>query len=323
MTAAMSDLSDSSLDTSYNPARPPPLNYTLKCRGREVAIVVFFTLIFIEAGILPLVLFYSIRWGAHLDNTKNLAIITSTVGTYSGYKMARRSWYLFISDSSHQRRPIGASRFGPDAFTIQISLAMTGFFTPLIVGSSLNPGSVHTVAMSLSCFMITFCFPLLITAIWPHKLKMPFRVSSMPPYTGLPPAVYTLVEDIIAVDGGGCVEFRQAWRIRYEHSAIMRRIVRVTSLWWGASGMIFAGAFIAVAWTTPDDIGYGIGWGLPWLWAMVSATITVWWVSKELKRETEQWAHPGVHKVFSLHISQTIDEEKVAQEVNEFNDRNV
>lgn len=186
-----------------------------------------------------------------------------------------------------------------------------------------NPGSVHTVAMSLSCFMITFCFPLLITAIWPHKLKMPFRVSSMPPYTGLPPAVYTLVEDIIAVDGGGCVEFRQAWRIRYEHSAIMRRIVRVTSLWWGASGMIFAGAFIAVAWTTPDDIGYGIGWGLPWLWAMVSATITVWWVSKELKRETEQWAHPGVHKVFSLHISQTIDEEKVAQEVNEFNDRNV
>lgn len=121
MTAAMSDLSDSSLDTSYNPARPPPLNYTLKCRGREVAIVVFFTLIFIEAGILPLVLFYSIRWGAHLDNTKNLAIITSTVGTYSGYKMARRSWYLFISDSSHQRRPIGASRFGPDAFTYALS----------------------------------------------------------------------------------------------------------------------------------------------------------------------------------------------------------
>ncbi|RDX46825.1 hypothetical protein OH76DRAFT_1406679 [Lentinus brumalis] len=59
---------------------------------------------------------------------------------------------------------------------------------------------------------------------------MPFCVSSMPPWTGLPPAVYTLVEDVLAVDGGGCVEFRQAWRTRYEHSAVMRRIVPVTSL---------------------------------------------------------------------------------------------
>ncbi|KAI0632540.1 hypothetical protein C8Q77DRAFT_931967 [Trametes polyzona] len=318
----MSTFSDATLD-SYNPSRPPPLNYTIKCNRREFAIIVFFTLIFLEAGILPLILFYSIRWGAHLDNTKNLAIITSLVGTYSGYKLARRSWYLFISDGSHQRRPIGAGRFGPDAFTIQIGLAMTGFFVPLIVGSSLEPGSVHAVAMSLPCFMIAFCLPLLITGIWPHKLKVPFRVSSMPPYTGLPPGVYTMVEDIVAVDGGGCVEFRQAWRIRYEHSAIMRRIVRVTSIWWGASGTILAAAFIAIAWTTPDDIGYGIGWGLPWLWAMVSAALTVWWVHRELEREKEQWDHPGVHKVYSLHIAQTVDEEKVAQEVNDFNDRNV
>ena len=169
--------------------------------------------------------------------------------------------------------------------------------------------------MSLSCFMIAFCFPLLITGLWPHKLKMPFRVSSMPPWTGLPPAAYTLVEDVVAVDGGGCVEFRQAWRIRYEHSAVMRHIVRRTSLAWGASGMLFAGAFIAVAWTTSDDIGYGIGWGLPWLWAMVSAALTVAWVSKQLKREADDWGKPGVHEVFNLHIDQTQHEKKVAREV--------
>ena len=171
--------------------------------------------------------------------------------------------------------------------------------------------------MSLSCFMIVFCFPLLLTGLWPHRIKMPFRVSSMPPWTGLPPAVYTLVEDIVAVDGGGCVEFRQAWRIRYEHSAIMRRIVRVTSLWWGASGMLFAGAFIAAAWTTSDDVGYGIGWGLPWLWAMISAAITVWWVNKELQREADEWMMPGVHKVISLHIDMSSDEKIVEKEVTQ------
>ncbi|KAH9925374.1 uncharacterized protein BXZ73DRAFT_103258 [Epithele typhae] len=305
----------SSDDSSFHPTRPPPLNYTIKSHRREAAIILFFSLIFVEAGILPLILFYSIRWGAHVSTTTNLAIITSLVGTYSGYKLARRSWFLFIRDGHHQRRPLGASRFGPDAFTIQIGFAMTGFFTPLVIGSSLNPGSVHTVAMSLSCFMIAFCFPLFLTGAFPHRLKMPFRVSSMPPWTGLPPAVYTLVEDVVAVDGGGCVEFRQAWRIRYEHSAVMRHIVRQTSLWWGASGMLFAAAFIAIAWTTADDVGYGIGWGLSWLWAMVSAAITIHWVRNQLRREADEWERPGVHEEFSLHIAQTQDEEKIARQV--------
>ena len=142
----------------------------------------------------------------------------------------------------------------------------------------------------------------------------------MPPWTGLPPAIYTLVEDIVAVDGGGCVEFRQAWRIRYEHSAIMRRIIRVTSFYWGASGCICAAAFIAIAWTTPDDIGYGIGWGLPWLWAFTNLGITVWWVKKELRREQEEWNTVGVHELFNLHIDQTMDEKTVAREVNEYNE---
>ncbi|KAI0820472.1 hypothetical protein BC628DRAFT_1422959 [Trametes gibbosa] len=316
--------SSSSLDSdSYHPTKPPPLNYSIKSNRRELAIILFFTFIFAEAGILPLILFYSIRWGAHLDNTKILAIITSLVGTYSSYKIARRSWYLFIRDGSHQRRPLGAARFGPDAFTIQIALGMTAFFTPLIIGSSLSPGSVHTVAISLPCFMITFCLPLLITGIWPHKLRLPFRVSSMPPYTGLPPAIYTMVEDVVAVDGGGCVEFRQAWRIRYEHSAIMRGIVRVSSIWWGGSGTLCAGGLIAIAWTTVDDIGFGICWGVPWLWAMISSALTICWVRRELERERTEWGSPGVHQVYSLHITQTANEKRVAHEVTEHNDRNV
>ncbi|PIL22972.1 hypothetical protein GSI_15669 [Ganoderma sinense ZZ0214-1] len=302
--------------STYHPTRPPSLNYSIASGRRRFWVALFFVLIFIEAGVLPLILFYSIRWGAHLSNTTNLAIITAVVGTYSSYKFAVRSWYLFISDRGHQRRPLGAGRFGPDAFTIQISIAMTAFFAPLIVGSSLTPASVHLVAISLSCFIIVFCFPLLITSFWPHKLKMPFRVSSMPPWTGLPPAVYTIVEDIVAVDGGGCVEFRQAWRIRYEHSTRMRHIIRVTSLCWGATGCALAAALIAIAWNTSDDVGYGLGWGIPWIWAIVSAAITVWWVRKQLGRESREWAQPGAHVVLNLHIRQSAEEEKVARRVS-------
>ncbi|KAH9851656.1 hypothetical protein C2E23DRAFT_234105 [Lenzites betulinus] len=311
--------SESTLDACVPGDKPPPLNYSIKCARRKLAIVLFFTLTVAETGILPFILFYSMHSGAHINDTKTLIVVTCLVGTYSSYKIARRSWYLFIDDRSHLRRPLGAARFGPDAFAVLIILAMAGFFLPLIIGSSLTPVSVPVVDMALSCFMIVFCVPLLITGIWPHKLKVPFRVSSMPPYTGLPPAAYTLVEDIVAVDGGGCVEFRQAWRIRYEHSVIMRRIVRITSIWWGASGCLFAGAFIAIAWTTAEDIGYGIGWGLPWLWAMVSGGLTVRWVRSELERERAEWASPDVHKIYNLHIPQTVNEEMVAQKVNEYN----
>ncbi|KDQ57721.1 hypothetical protein JAAARDRAFT_273282 [Jaapia argillacea MUCL 33604] len=78
-------------------------------RPENGKIILFFkfTLLFVEAGVLPLILFFSIRWGARLSNTKNLAIITSIISTYSGYKLAMRMYRLWISDGHYQWRPIG------------------------------------------------------------------------------------------------------------------------------------------------------------------------------------------------------------------------
>ncbi|KAI0760848.1 hypothetical protein BC629DRAFT_1547309, partial [Irpex lacteus] len=78
-------------------------------------IIIFFTLIFVETGVLPLILFYSLRWGAHLSITKNLAIITSLIGTVSGFKLAQRSYDLWFRNGHESRRPIGAGRWGVDA----------------------------------------------------------------------------------------------------------------------------------------------------------------------------------------------------------------
>ena len=68
---------------------------------------------FIESGVLPLILFYSLEWGAYLSMQTNLAIITSLVAT------------------------VGGGNWGVDTFHTWIVLALTGYFTPLIVGSSL------------------------------------------------------------------------------------------------------------------------------------------------------------------------------------------
>ncbi|KAI0722127.1 hypothetical protein C8Q72DRAFT_787517 [Fomitopsis betulina] len=283
---------------------PPPLNYTIITAHRKRAIIIWFSLLFVEAGILPLILFYSLHWGAHLSTTKNLAIITSLIGTVSGFKFAQRAWFLWFARDHVSRRPIGAGRWGVDFFQFIISLAMAAFFIPLIIGSSVNPGDPRIVAMALPCTMLVLTLPLLITALLPYCVRLPWRVSSFPPHQPLPPLGYCYVEDVVAVDGGGCTEFRQAWRTRYEESQVIRRLIRQLSLAWGASGLLVGAGLLAACWVATVDTGYGLGCGVPWLWALLMGGATIARVHAELQRERREWTAnaEGVHHARRLRI---------------------
>ncbi|KZV65720.1 hypothetical protein PENSPDRAFT_655511 [Peniophora sp. CONT] len=284
---------------------PPPLNYSIRGNhSRERGIAIWFGLWFTEAGILPLVLFYAIRWGTHLSITINLAIITSLIGAVSGYKMSQRTYYLWIKKGHEHRRPIGAGRWGVDCCSVLFGIAATAFFVPLIIGSSLSPAEPRVVAMSLPCIMIAMGLPLLVTGLLPHKISIPFRCSSLPAGRPLPPIAYMFVEDIVAVDGGGGQEFRQAWRTRYEESRIMRKIIRDASIGWGLSGVLLGGALIAIDWTVDQDTGYGLGYGIPWLWGICGTIGTSIVVHYALKKEAEEWVAPKVHKERILPIEE-------------------
>lgn len=74
----------------------PPLPYSLHTNNRIRTICFTFALCFLEAGLLPLILFYALKWGAHLSITINLAIITSVIGTFSGYRYVFHSFRLSI-----------------------------------------------------------------------------------------------------------------------------------------------------------------------------------------------------------------------------------
>lgn len=321
---------DDDIDTddetlSYS-SGPPSLNYTLRTHGRERYIIIFFTLLFVESGILPLILFYSLQWGAHLSVTKNLAIITSLIGTVSGLKITQRTYQLWFRDGHESRRPIGSSRWGVDTFqcvyacmvlvfvfltrdmvsrSVFVSLALFAFFVPLIIGSSLNPASPRTVAMALPCLMLTFCIPMLLTGLFDRRLRLPLRVSSLPANSPLPPLTYTIVEDIIAVDGGGGLVFRHAWAHRYQTSVVIRRLLRHTAVWWGATGIVIAAILLAAVWTAPENTAYGLGYGMPWLWAMVASAATIVYVHYKLIEEKDNWTTSGegaVHRDVQLRV---------------------
>ena len=93
----------------------------------------------------------------------------------------------------------------------------------------------------------------------------------------------------MAVDGGGCRAFREAWRARYEASPDMRSLLRGLSILWGSSGCLISGALIVVAATTSDDVGFGLCFTVPWLWAALGGVVTVHWVRKALAHERRLW----------------------------------
>lgn len=119
----------------------------------------------------------------------------------------------------------------------------------------------------------------------------------MPAGQLIPPLTYTITEDVVGVDGGGKLAFRYALCRRYMVSQVMRRIMRITALVWGLSGCIVATGLIVAAWTAPTDVAFALGYGVPWVWAMLLALWTLFYVRRQLAIERHEWDRGVRHEI--------------------------
>ncbi len=62
--------------------------------------------------------------------------------------------------------------------------------------------------------------------------RTPFRISSLPRGVVMRPGIYTIIEDIIAVDTGSGRLYREALDARYEASPLFRRMLYQLNLFW-------------------------------------------------------------------------------------------
>jgi hypothetical protein len=122
------------------------------------------------------------------------------------------------------------------------------------------------------------------------ELPTPTRLSSVPKGAQLRPGIYSMIEDVIAVDGSGGTEFREALNKRYEASHSFRAMLRRLGLFWsiGAEGM--AVVCTILIFTLGRDAAYAVGWSAPFVWAGVWTLCTFWYVNRELKKEQTAWA---------------------------------
>lgn len=88
--------------------------------------------------------------------------------------------------------------------------------------------------------------------------KAPFRISSTPKGSTMPTALYVMIEDVVAVDGGGGQTYRYALRVRYLSSPYFRRMLFQMNCFWAGGSIIFAAVITAIVFTTPKPVAYTV-----------------------------------------------------------------
>jgi hypothetical protein len=103
----------------------------------------------------------------------------------------------------------------------------------IVVSTILKPAKPRIAALPLSLLLLQVCTQLLATTILvPMRMRYPFRFSSMPKGDVARPALYTIIEDVVAVDGGQGTRFCEIFNQRYLASAPTRRLLREMDLLW-------------------------------------------------------------------------------------------
>jgi len=266
---------------------PPPLNYTL--RTRKKSLLIFWSLIFLDCVCLPIVLYFALWYGTHLSHNAVFSISTGALGTVSIFEYMLRFRRLWRKGSNC--RVIGARRYYLDFFHWNLSVGWTAVMVELIVGTIPKEPPIRLLAMPASSMLFAFGIQMLIIDILRlAKVPAPIRISSLPRGTPLRPGIYSMIEDVCAVDGSGGTEFRQRLNLRYQASHVFRQMLHRLTLFWAIGAIAAASAATAIIFTCSRDVAYVVGWTLPFAWAAVWAFFTTLYVQKNLKLEEKVWA---------------------------------
>lgn len=117
------------------------------------------------------------------------------------------------------------------------------------------------------------------------NIKLPFRFGSLGPGNIVRPAVYYIVEDVVAVDGNGGLEYREAWTERYETSPIFCNMIWNLSVVWMVTFYVFAVIFVVLVFALPWQAVYAVGWAGPFPLAGWMVLWTVFYVKESLEKE--------------------------------------
>ncbi|KAK1637509.1 hypothetical protein BDP81DRAFT_405593 [Colletotrichum phormii] len=299
--------------STHSPTRPSP-DPTTPHPGEPpeppnppTAIALFWTFILIDSIAMPIALYFGLWYGVgpgtniptekreKLSPNTVFTIVTASVGGASIVEYFVRFWRLWRKGSTC--RVIGAHRWYLDWFHWNFSLAWIIIMIELIVCTIPKNPPIHLLSLPAPTMLLTFGTQLLlIDVLRALHIPSPIRISSIPRHAQLRPGIYSLIEDICAVDGSGGTEFRVALDRRYEASHVFRAMLRRVGVFWAVGAEGCAVVCVVLVFMLDGEVGYVVGWSLPFVWAGVWTGATFWYVKRELKREAKAWREEVARK---------------------------
>ena len=270
------------VDKSTNAVGLPRLPVNL--RDHKLPIGITWGVIVLSSGILPIVGYFALRYGTDLELNIIFAPFLGFMGVTSIFSLGKRTYDLMKKDSNC--RPVGVEQgWKMDYFGWNFLVGFLYLTVFISVGIALK--SVVVVSLPLSVLLLVVSLQLVLGAAgMAAGMRAPFRFSSLAKGEPQRPGTMIIVEDVVAVDGKQGRAWREAWIRRYEASSALRSHLRRMDLIWGVSGL----AIVAVIWgcvfgIANHEVGYAIGWALPWVWAGLMTMLTIQMSKSMLRKE--------------------------------------
>lgn len=286
--------SDSIAMTLSPSSKDPIARIPLDLRQHKTRIALQASITLFTSGILPLIGYLALHYTTTLKSTYILTIFIPIFGLVSLYSLILRT--VRLAKKSSTCRPLGStSAWTLDYFDWNFLLSFSILSVVIAVGLSLDPVNIRMASLPLSLLLLLVCGQLVIfIPLRALGVRAPIRFSSVARGERLRPAVYTIAEDIVAVDGEQGDVFRAQWDARYESSAPFRTLLARLDWVFGVSGVLVAAVIIGVIFGVKEDsVGWAVGWSAPWIWASAMMLITIEMTKSTCRRENETTSQVG------------------------------
>jgi hypothetical protein len=243
-----------------HPTLLPQLPFTWHHGWKRYRLGLFVTFMFLDACVVPIVLYYGMNYGGHVQGWIIFAVVTTIWGGPTYVEFAIRSWRLMKKE--HFYRPLGqTSRWKFDIVHWTCVIVITAVTALFIVGSAPHIVFLRVLSMPGPAILYSMGGVLFAITMWSLSgRKAPFRISSTPKGGEVYPGVYYFIEDVVAVNANAGRPFREALAARYEASARFRRMIWVQSLFWSIPPIVLAIPLTVIACihSVPATVAYGI-----------------------------------------------------------------
>ncbi|KAH8646262.1 hypothetical protein BX600DRAFT_158333 [Xylariales sp. PMI_506] len=229
----------------------------------------------LDGCILPILLFYSLWFGTALSHWSDFAVITSFSFWTSYHKWFSRGWRIFVKKDP-KFRPINGGRWWFDCSYYVLSIALLAMILELVIATATEDVKVQAIAMvPVSALYVIGLYMLLQNMMHVLRFKTPVTLSSIKRGSVTPPPLFTVMEDVFAVDGChmGWVAREEMLEL-YQRSPEYRKVAAKWSWIWGGGAMTLAVILSIIVGTTPETVSFGICYAVSYPFITVMAILT-------------------------------------------------